>query len=101
MREEVCDVDALGDEREEALERVDLVGVEARVKERRDGGVVVEVRVCAHPPHHRRAARLQQRPRLSLEAEATVFERRGASGSGARKADAARKGEAVVAGKPE
>jgi len=61
----VCDVDALGDEGEEALEGVDLVGVEAGVEELGDGGVVgviVEVRVGAHPPHHprgRRAARLK------------------------------------------
>jgi hypothetical protein len=61
----VRDVDALRDEREEALERVDLVAVEAGVEQRREGGVlgvVVEVRVRAHPPHHprrRRAARLQ------------------------------------------
>lgn len=59
------DVNALGDEGEEALEGVDLVGVEAGVEELGDGGVVgviVEVRVGAHPPHHprgRRAARLK------------------------------------------
>jgi len=61
----VCDVDALGDEGEEALEGVDLVGVETGVEELGDGsvvGVIVEVRVGAHPPHHprgRRAARLK------------------------------------------
>lgn len=65
LREEVRDVDALRDEGEEALEGVDLVGVEAGVEELGDGGVVgvvVEMRVGAHPPHHprgRRAARLK------------------------------------------
>nr|CAB3479574.1 unnamed protein product [Digitaria exilis] len=59
------DIDALGDEGEEALKGVDLVGVEAGVEERGDGGVVgvvVEVRVGAHAPHHpggRGAARLE------------------------------------------
>jgi len=61
----VCDVDALGDEGKEALEGVDLVSIEAGVEELGDGGVVgviVEVGVGAHPPHHprgRRAARLK------------------------------------------
>jgi len=52
LREEVGDVDSLRDEGEESLEGVDLVGVEAGVEERGDGGVVgviVEVRIRAHP----------------------------------------------------
>lgn len=65
LREEVGDIDALGDEGEEALEGVELVGIEAGVEQGGDGGVVgvvVEVGVGAHPPHHPRrrgAARLQ------------------------------------------
>lgn len=71
------DVDALGDEGEEALECVDLVGVEAGVEERGDGGVVrviVEVRIRAHPPHHPRGCRAAR-----LEAEHPGSRRRSAA----------------------
>lgn len=80
----MCDVDALGDEGEEALEGVDLVGVEAGVEQLGDGGVVgviVEVGVGAHAPHHprgRRAARLKSEHPVPAARAGPV--RRGGSG---------------------
>ena len=55
LREEIGDVEALGDESEQALESFALLGVELAVEEGGDAdivGVVVEVGVGANPEHH-------------------------------------------------
>lgn len=68
LGEEVGDVVALGDEREQALQGLALLGVEPAVEQRGDAdvlGVVVEVGVGTDPEHHRR--RLAQRLRRGSE----------------------------------
>ncbi|KAM2157792.1 hypothetical protein COP2_042555 [Malus domestica] len=55
LREEIGDFEALGDESEQSLESLALLGVEPAVEERSDAdvvGIVVEVRVGADPEHH-------------------------------------------------
>lgn len=63
------DVRALGDEGEEALEGLRLLGVEPAIKERGDVnvvGIVVQVGVGADPEHQRRrlAQALRRSPKL-------------------------------------
>lgn len=55
LREEIGDVEALGDESKQAFECFALLGVELAVEERSDAdvfGIVVEVGVRTDPEHH-------------------------------------------------
>lgn len=62
LREVIGDIEALSNEREQALERLALLGLELTVEERHDAdviGIIVEMCVGADPEHHCR--RLTQR----------------------------------------